>query len=509
MTPDPVEQLLDAVADADGFAQAVEAHLDANPLPVDDAVLEATVDALERRLAVQPAPTARRWPWFVPVALAAAGALWMLQPGTPPAEPVVQLPAIEAVAMKDPVMSATVAEVPRSYDVFDVAGTHTLDGAQRELVVAKGARAWVSREGQTAVVFVERGAVESDGVSVGAHQWMLLHHDGERPLSVVFRDGDPTPALGEAWADSTVHAQLQTLRWRRVAEAGIAPSLQALLGALPEARAQVEACKEGCSRPLLHKAMSRLLVGEYVRTGHGDRSRALTLRAVAPEMLEPLQHLVWADPGNPEDWALGWFGLVERERLTKRAQEKASPATARFHSPEDPDAKPTRLTVRVTDPSGALVPTAMVRFPDEDVNHRVNVDTGEITEEILYFRDGSEMRFRRGQTLSFEVFAPGHRLQLVTTTLANRRRTRVDVVLVPAGFEDVGSAPGRAAIEAHDAWAEASAAYAKDPGDTTLAAVEEAAGQLTWRALEWRRKGGGEQAVELCRMASETRKACD
>ena len=78
MSNRPDEALLDAVADAPVLAAAVEAHLDAYPLPVDDDEILASAARLEARLGAQPANEPVRWWLIAGVALVAAAAVALM-----------------------------------------------------------------------------------------------------------------------------------------------------------------------------------------------------------------------------------------------------------------------------------------------------------------------------------------------------------------------------------------------------------------------------------------------
>ena len=88
------------------------------------------------------------------------------------------------------------------------------------------------------------------------------------------------------------------------------------------------------------------------------------------------------------------------------------------------------VTVRVLDAeTGLPIPTAVVRHPSEQDRHRVNTETGQWTESVLYLPDGSELIFDKGMTLEFEVSAPGYANQRVTYTV--RKRKNVFEVMLP------------------------------------------------------------------------------
>ena len=63
------------------------------------------------------------------------------------------------------------------------------------------------------------------------------------------------------------------------------------------------------------------------------------------------------------------------------------------------------VTVTVQDPSGAPIPTAHIRHPEEAMLHDVNHETGRWTGEAIYLKDGTRVPFENKQELSFEVSA--------------------------------------------------------------------------------------------------------
>src|SRR5687768_13385510 len=67
------------------------------------------------------------------------------------------------------------------------------------------------------------------------------------------------------------------------------------------------------------------------------------------------------------------------------------------------------VTVKVVDAAtGAPIPTAVVRHPDEQDRHRVNSASGEWTGSVLYLPDGTELLFAKGLQLELEVSAPDY-----------------------------------------------------------------------------------------------------
>ncbi|MBX2799176.1 MAG: hypothetical protein KTR31_15995 [Myxococcales bacterium] len=102
------------------------------------------------------------------------------------------------------------------------------------------------------------------------------------------------------------------------------------------------------------------------------------------------------------------------------------------------------VTVRVIDAqTGEPIRTAVVRHPREQDRHRVNTETGQWTESVLYMPDGSELVFEKGMELEFEVSAPGYANQRVTYLVRRRKNTfevpltRMEIDLSDEDPEDV------------------------------------------------------------------------
>ena len=90
----------------------------------------------------------------------------------------------------------------------------------------------------------------------------------------------------------------------------------------------------------------------------------------------------------------------------------------------------TLITVRVLDQQGEPVSTAVVRHREEKVLHRVNTDTGEFSERVLYLEDGEELFIKKGMQLDFEVSAPGYRTKSIQCNV-RRRKNVFEVPLQP------------------------------------------------------------------------------
>lgn len=93
----------------------------------------------------------------------------------------------------------------------------------------------------------------------------------------------------------------------------------------------------------------------------------------------------------------------------------AGPASAK-------DEEGTPVTVQVFDAETQKpIPTAVVRSPQEEERHRVNAETGTWSNARLYLPDGTEVVFKKGDVLQFEVSAPGYINQIVGYTVRKRR----------------------------------------------------------------------------------------
>lgn len=81
---------------------------------------------------------------------------------------------------------------------------------------------------------------------------------------------------------------------------------------------------------------------------------------------------------------------------------------------------PVAVEVRDVD-SKEIVKTAVVRHPEEAERHKVNTETGRWTEKVLYMSDGTELVFRKGMILTFEVSAPGYHNENVNYMVRKRK----------------------------------------------------------------------------------------
>lgn len=79
------------------------------------------------------------------------------------------------------------------------------------------------------------------------------------------------------------------------------------------------------------------------------------------------------------------------------------------------------VRIRVMDPAGEPIPTAVVRHPEEADRRRVNSVTGEWTASTLYLPDGSELVFVPGMSIQLEVSAPGYMTKIVKYDIRKRK----------------------------------------------------------------------------------------
>ena len=92
------------------------------------------------------------------------------------------------------------------------------------------------------------------------------------------------------------------------------------------------------------------------------------------------------------------------------------------------DAEGVPVKVKVLDPVGEPIATAVIRHPDEADRHRVNSLTGEWVNTVLYLPDGSEMIFTPGMTLRLEISAPGYMTQIIQYDI-RKRKNNIEVTL--------------------------------------------------------------------------------
>jgi len=197
MSTEP-DDLLDGVLDADVLADAVEQHLDAHPLPVDEAQVAQATARLQARIAERQAPTARTWPLLALGLAAAAAVLFVMASWSPTPHDASIDGATDA--------PAAVLRAEPEVRVVTVPAVRTL--AARPLLSDEGAVLLASEQGTTGAMLVQEGRVELDGSEVPEAHWAIVtHHDAE---VVVFPDGTAPPA----GLPEVLEEQLDDLRWR-------------------------------------------------------------------------------------------------------------------------------------------------------------------------------------------------------------------------------------------------------------------------------------------------------
>lgn len=284
----------------------------------------------------------------------------------------------------------------------------------------------------------------------------------------------------------------------------LALSPEELSAAMPAAQEVVAQCETtGCSREAGAQAAFVLAVGTYVTDGRADGDLAATVRLLDGDLFAALPDVVQAAATTPQEWAerVGGTAALSREEAARRrleaVQEKMDAAVNRGKYPG------TDVTVRVVDTNGAVVPRAFVRFPLEDDRHETNTEYGTWTGEILYPRDGNEVFFEKGDTLRFEVFAPGFATRQVVYMVPRKRKNVVEVVLEPGTFAppapDAPSVAKRA-HQAYAAWVEADAAYVKKPTDDNRDSASSHARTAVDASRAWLDATQDEDALHMCRM---------
>ncbi len=86
------------------------------------------------------------------------------------------------------------------------------------------------------------------------------------------------------------------------------------------------------------------------------------------------------------------------------------------------------VEVVVTDQMGQVIPTAIIRHPDEADRHRVNAVDGSWEASVLYMPDGSELLFLPGLSLQLEVSAPGYVTQVIQYDV-RKRKNKISISL--------------------------------------------------------------------------------
>jgi hypothetical protein len=204
MPIEPADALVDEATHSSCLADSVESHLDAHPLPVDEAEVERIAARLHGRMRPR-----RRWlgPMVVVAAVGvlAAGALLVARPV--PREETTVAPMPPAVELR----VGTPAYVPQRHQV--PGGVMRFERVQRTLEVSDPSVVLASEGPTAAVVLVAEGDAAVDGRPVPEHTWVVMGRDGS---TVTFPDGvaPPVELQGADWAEGAVHEQLEALRYQ-------------------------------------------------------------------------------------------------------------------------------------------------------------------------------------------------------------------------------------------------------------------------------------------------------
>ena len=91
------------------------------------------------------------------------------------------------------------------------------------------------------------------------------------------------------------------------------------------------------------------------------------------------------------------------------------------------------LTLKVVNAEGKVIPSAVIRHPEEQERHRVNTYDGTWTASWLIMPDGRELVFERDLLLEFEISAPGY-LNKPVVYVMKRRKNSVEIILDPMDF---------------------------------------------------------------------------
>jgi hypothetical protein len=91
------------------------------------------------------------------------------------------------------------------------------------------------------------------------------------------------------------------------------------------------------------------------------------------------------------------------------------------------------LTLKVVGVDGKVIPSAVIRHPEEQERHRVNSYDGTWTASWLIMPDGRELVFERDLLLEFEISAPGY-LNKPVVYVMKRRKNSVEIALEKMEF---------------------------------------------------------------------------
>lgn len=167
----------------------------------------------------------------------------------------------------------------------------------------------------------------------------------------------------------------------------------------------------------------------------------------------------------------------------------------------DPRGEDRALTIIVQDADGRPLP-GWLRFDGVDEPLRTNTANGAWTGSRLY-RDEGERTFHPGDVLKFEAFAAGHSLEPLVYVVGKKRKNVVMVQLAPQEpwtLTDADPQIAHQAVDGWSRWAEAERALGAVPTEEAQAHAEALRAETAAFARGWVDAGGGERAVQLCRM---------
>jgi hypothetical protein len=118
------------------------------------------------------------------------------------------------VQFETEILQAVVVESSTVVRRFENPGQHTFEGS-RTLTVAPDSVALSAEDLDVAVVLVQQGTAESDGVVIAEGHWALLGQLEGEPHTLVFADGTAPEKLSDpVWAETSAALQLEELRWQ-------------------------------------------------------------------------------------------------------------------------------------------------------------------------------------------------------------------------------------------------------------------------------------------------------
>ncbi len=271
--------------------------------------------------------------------------------------------------------------------------------------------------------------------------------------------------------------------------------------AVPEALGQLETCASyGCTPKEAAEAAWVVALNTYLSNGVADGTLAATVRELDPELFASFPDVLQSTATEPAAW-------TPRPGEHQDAVAQAPEAAPNLEPRVDPPARnrAPMFTVSVLSEDGYPIPTAVVRFVDEQDNHRVNTETGRWVGSVRYFSNGAVAYFDKDDTIEVEAFAPGYGYSRTAVTLQKKRNNKLVLTLHPHDLVVPPDAP-KFATDAKTAchkWIEASRRYSLDPSDEHGSRVRSAQKRTSRFARDWLDSGGGEEALHLCLMTAD------